>query len=350
MTDSNNSQKEFDAFLNKIKKTYGEETLEVPSVDVITHPSLGFNILSGIQGVPLGRIMEFYGPEGGGKTTLSLLAIAAANRAGKRCFFIDIESALDKFWAEKLGVNWELTTYIRTRLKGSEEAFEIMYDLVKSNYFSLGVVDSVASMVSAVEMDQDLVANEKQVGGFRAKMMAAGLRKLVPLLTEHNVGVIFINQVIAKPGQMYGDPEETPGGKALKFYSSVRMRVNKLTGKDAVYVENGIQIGHKCNVKIKKNKLGAPDSRTVEFDLYYDTGIDQLSEIIDWLHTLKLAVKRGDYITYEENKYTLVAFAEKIMSDQAFKDMLLTKIYTNARGSVTGTVEDESIVLDENLE
>lgn len=340
---------DFDKLINDIENTYGKGTASVPTdVEVIPHPSVGFNVLVGIHGVPLGKILEFYGPEHGGKTMMALLAIVNANKEGKRCAFIDLEAALDKTWAAKLGVNWELTTYIRP--PSGEKAFDIMAKLVQSGFFSLIVFDSVAAIVSEVELKSEIEDTKDRVGGYAAKIMGAGLRKLVKLLTDHKVAAIFINQVRDKLGTMYGETETTPGGRALKFYASIRIRVNKLTKKDAVYIEHGIQIGHKCNIRLKKNKLGAPDARTAEFDLYYETGIDQISEIIDWLHILNLASKRGDTITYENNKYTLAAFASKLVSDESFKLEMINKIYQNSRGSSTETVEDEPITLNEGLE
>jgi recombination protein RecA len=339
--------KAFEKLLAHIGKTYGNDILTIPKVQVIPHTSIGLNILTGICGIPQGRVMEFYGPEHGGKTTIALLAIAEANRLGLRCFYIDIECALDKTWAAKLGVDWDKTLYVRP--PSGEKVFDIMQDLVESGLFSLGVADSVAAIVSEKELENALEDTKNQVGGFRAKIMACGLRKLVPALTANSVGMIFINQIIDKIGQTYGDKEETPGGRALKFYSSIRLRVNKSTAKKNVYTRGDIQIGHLCSIKIKKNKLGAPDSRDAEFNLYYDFGIDTITEIIDWAHKLKLLVKYGDNITYNEKKYTIEEFNKLLLEDD-FRKSLVTKIYENSRGDSTKTVDDDPIELEEGLE
>lgn len=340
------ADKEFDKFLSGLTKKYGEDLLTIPKVTVVSHPSIGINVLTGIQGLPLGRIMEFFGPEHGGKTTIALLAIAAANREGKRCFYCDLEAALDKDWAVKLGVDWNLTTYFRP--PNGEVAFDIIQQLAESKFYSLGVVDSVAAIVSEVEITKDLGDTKDRVGGFSAKIMSSGLRKLVPVLGKNNLGVIFINQVRDNIGVMYGDKESTPGGRALKFYASMRLRVNKLNAKDKVYMRGNIQIGHVCSVTIRKNKHGAPDKRGAEFNLYYDFGIDTITEIINWAHDLNLLKKRGDIITYQEVKFTVAEFNEKLLDD-TFREELVQSIYANSRGDAEGTIEetDEQETLEE---
>lgn len=337
----------FAKFLEFLEKKHGKNLLTIPDVDIIPSTSLGINILTGVGGIPRGRICEFYGPEAGGKTTIALSSIAEANRLGKRCFFADIEAALDKTWASQLGVNWDLTTYIRP--PSGEKAFDIINECVQSGFFSLGVVDSVAALVSATELEKDLGDTKDRVAGFTAKIMASGLRKLNSLAATHNVGVIFINQVRDNIGVIYGDKETTPGGRALKFYSSIRLRVNKFTARDKVYCKGDIQIGHRCSVKIKKNKLGAPDSREAEFDLYYTSGIDTQSEIVDWAHYLAIIKKRGESITYQDQKYSVVDFKLKIQEDPEFKKTLLDSIHKKSRDTKEIVEDDTPLQLEEGL-
>lgn len=272
-------------------------------------------------------------------TTIALDIIANANRLGKRCFFIDVEAALDKSWAKRIGVDWNLTTYIRP--PSGEKVFDILVELTKSNFYSLGVVDSVAALVSETELSKDLGDTKDRVAGFTAKIMSSGLRKITPLLATHNVGVIFINQVRDNIGVLYGDKESTPGGRALKFYASIRIRVNKFTAKDKVFKQGDIQIGHRCSIKLKKNKLGAPDSRDAEFNLYYDSGIDQENEIIEWAHTLGILHKRGESLTYLEKKFTVKDFTDLLKQDKDFRGELSDLLYKNSRK--TGEVEEDPL-------
>lgn len=340
------NQAEFEKFLGTLGKKYGEETFSIPKVEIIPSTSIGLNILTGVRGIPRGRIMEFYGPEHGGKTTIALASIAEANRRGQRAFFADVECALDKSWAAKLGVDWNLTTYVRA--PSGEKAFDIICELVQSGYFALGVVDSVAALLSEVELESSMEDTKDRVGGYVAKIMSCGLRKLNSLVAPHNCGVIFINQVRDAIGTMYGDPESTPGGRALKFYSSIRIRVNKFTGADKVYKIGDIQVGHRCSIKLKKNKLGAPDSRDAEFDLYYSSGIDTISEMVEWAHRLKIAVKRGDSLTYKDQKLDVAAFKLRLRDEEDFRNAFLEEIYSNARN--TGEAMDDEPVTKEDLQ
>ena len=324
-------------FLAGLTKRFGDDILKTPKLEVIPSTSLGLNILTQIGGTPRGRIMEFFGPEHGGKTTIALDYIANANKAGIRCMYIDLENALDPKWAKKLGVNFELTDYIR--VSSGEQAFDIMTEAIKSSLYGLIVFDSVAALAAEAELNADSISDTKdRVGGFIAKLMSAGLRKINGLNgPDNNTGIIFINQVRDKIGVMYGDPEDTPGGRALKFYASVRIRVSKITKKDTIKNVGDIQVGHRVRLAIKKNKLGAPDSRQAEFDLYYEKGIDQTEEILDWGHSLDIFKKRGETITYNDGKISETDFRNMLITNQAFHDEIVAKIMAKAHTPLTET-------------
>jgi recombination protein RecA len=334
------------AFLKKLGKQYGDSVFSIPKVDSIPAVSLGLNILTGIGGAPRGRILEFYGPESGGKTTIALNYIAQANKMGLRCMYVDLEAALDLNWARKLGVDFSKTDYVRP--PNGEIGFDIMVEAAKTGLYGLIVMDSVAALVSEAEMNADSISDTKdRVGGYVAKLMNVGLRKLQATITPTNTAVIFINQVRDAIGVMYGDPETTPGGKALKFYASVRIRVSKLTKKDTIKMSGDIQIGHRVRCTIKKNKVGAPDSRPAEFDLYYESGIDQLDEIIDWGHNLQVFNKRGETITFNEQRISVDDFIKKLTSDQDFKNMVITEIMSKSHLPIL-TQAEEVISEEEN--
>lgn len=294
-----NKKKSLDAALKSLDKAFGKGTIlrlgdkEVEQIDSIGTGSVGLDLALGIGGVPKGRIIEIYGPESSGKTTLTLHIIAECQKAGGVCAFIDAEHALDVKYAKNLGVDTD-NLYISQPDFG-EQALEIVETIARSGAIDLIVVDSVAALTPKAEIDGDM--GDQHVG-LQARLMSQALRKLTGIVHKMNTTVVFINQIRMKIGAMgYGTPETTTGGNALKFYASVRLDVRKV----ATLKQNEEPIGNRVKVKVVKNKV-APPFRVAEFDVMYGEGLSREGELIDYGVKLDIVDKSGAWFSYKDKK------------------------------------------------
>ncbi len=294
-----NKKKSLDAALKSLDKTFGKGTIlrlgdkEVEHIDAIGTGSVGLDLALGIGGVPKGRIIEIYGPEASGKTTLTLHIIAECQKAGGVCAFIDAEHALDVKYAKNLGVDTD-NLYISQPDFG-EQALEIVETIARSGAIDLVVVDSVAALTPKAEIEGDM--GDQHVG-LQARLMSQALRKLTGIVHKMNCTVIFINQIRMKIGAMgYGTPETTTGGNALKFYSSVRLDVRRI----ATLKQNEEPIGNRVKVKVAKNKV-APPFKQAEFDVMFGEGISKEGEVIDYGVKLDIIDKSGAWFSYKDKK------------------------------------------------
>ncbi|EEN9335348.1 recombinase RecA [Campylobacter jejuni] len=294
-----NKKKSLDAALKSLDKTFGKGTIlrlgdkEVEQIDSIGTGSVGLDLALGIGGVPKGRIIEIYGPESSGKTTLTLHIIAECQKAGGVCAFIDAEHALDVKYAKNLGVNTD-DLYVSQPDFG-EQALEIVETIARSGAVDLIVVDSVAALTPKAEIEGDM--GDQHVG-LQARLMSQALRKLTGIVHKMNTTVIFINQIRMKIGAMgYGTPETTTGGNALKFYASVRLDVRKV----ATLKQNEEPIGNRVKVKVVKNKV-APPFRQAEFDVMFGEGLSREGELIDYGVKLDIVDKSGAWFSYKDKK------------------------------------------------
>ncbi len=289
-------QKALDATLTDITKRYGDGTIfnlgtgSHLQIEAISTGSLGIDISLGVGGLPRGRITEIYGPESSGKTTLCLHVVAEAQKTGGICAFIDMEHALDPAYAEKIGVDIE-QLYVSQPDTG-EQALEITEHLVRSGALDVVVIDSVAALVPRAEIEGEM--GDSHVG-LQARLMSQALRKLAGAIKQSNVCVVFTNQLREKVGVMFGSPETTPGGRALKFYASVRIDIRRIQQ----IKHSGDVIGNRTRVKIKKNKVAAP-FKECEFDIMFNRGISKTGEIIDIGTELDIIDKRGAFYRYAD--------------------------------------------------
>lgn len=331
-----NKEKALSAALTQIERQFGKGTVmrmgdkERVNIPAISTGSLGLDVALGIGGLPRGRIVEIYGPESSGKTTLTLQVIAEAQKVGGTCAFVDAEHALDPIYAEKLGVN--VDDLIVSQPDTGEQALEVTDMLVRSNAVDVLVIDSVAALTPKAEIEGDM--GDHHVG-LQARLMSQALRKITGNIKHANCLVIFINQIRMKIGVMFGNPETTTGGNALKFYSSVRLDIRRIGA-----VKDGDEVvGNETRVKVVKNKVAPPFKQT-EFQILYGIGINRLGEIIDGGVKLGLVEKSGSWYSYQGDK--IGQGKNNVVKFLTENPKIATELEAKVRGELLGEETGES--------
>ena len=327
--------------IDKLEKTFGKGAVmklsdeKVMDVPAISTGSLGLDIALGIGGVPRGRVVEIYGPEASGKTTLTMHCIAEAQKAGGLAAFIDAEHAFDKGYAEKLGIDTE--NLLISQPDNGEQALEIAEHLIRSGAIDIIVIDSVAALVPRGELEGEMGDSKM---GLQARLMSQALRKLTGTINKTGCCCIFINQLREKIGVMFGNPEVTTGGNALKFYASVRLDIRRIG-----QIKEGVDdyTGNRTRVKVVKNKV-APPFKVVEFDIMYGQGISKVGEILDLGVEFEIVKKAGSWFSYEGNK--LGQGRDSVKDILLDNPELMEEIENKIRAKVNG-VEDEKPVATE---
>ena len=342
--------KALQAALAQIEKQFGKGTIMrlgegevIEDIQVVSTGSLGLDVALGVGGLPRGRVVEIYGPESSGKTTLTLQVIAQMQQQGGTCAFVDAEHALDVQYAQKLGVN--IPDLLISQPDTGEQALEIVDSLVRSGAVDLVVIDSVAALTPKAEIEGEM--GDSHVG-LQARLMSQALRKLTANLNKTNTIAVFINQLREKIGVMFGSPETTPGGRALKFYSSVRLDIRRIESiKDGAEV-----VGNRTRVKVVKNKV-APPFRQAEFDIMYGKGISREGSLLDLAVDLGIIKKSGAWFTYDgeqlgqgrENAKTFLSENPEIMVDVTEKVRLAAGLTDGAEAPFTAA-DEQPIDLD----
>ena len=352
--DAKDKDKALEQVLADIEKQFGKGAImklgssEHMEIDVTSTGSLSLDIALGVGGFPKGRIIEIYGPESSGKTTIALHAIAEVQKAGGRAAFIDAEHALDPVYAQKLGVN--INELLLSQPDTGEQALEICDALVKSEAVSIVVIDSVAALVPQAEIEGEM--GDSHVG-LQARLMSQALRKLSGIINKTNTTAIFINQLREKVGVLFGNPETTPGGRALKFYASVRLDIRKTENLK----QDGEVFGNRVRVKVVKNKV-APPFREAEFDIIYGKGISKSGNILDLGVNLDIVEKSGSWFAYdgtrigqgrenakkyfEENPEIMAEVEKKVRAkfNEAFEKSLSDEMEVDAEQETEPTEEE----------
>src|SRR6201997_682830 len=315
-------QRALEAALSQIDRAFGKGSVmklgdkgKIVEIESVSTGSLGLDIALGIGGLPKGRIVEIYGPESSGKTTLALHVVAEVQKSGGTAAFVDAEHALDPQYAQKLGVN--LDDLLVSQPSSGEEALRIVETLVRSNALDVIVLDSVAALVTKQELEGEI--GDSTVGA-QARLMSAALRKLTALISKARTTCIFTNQIREKIGVMFGNPETTPGGRALKFYASVRIDIRRIS---AIKQTDGTVVGNRTKVKVVKNKV-APPFTEAEFDIMYNEGISNVGALLDLALEKNILEKRGSWISYKGQQLAQGrdAAKESLGADQSLYDEL----------------------------
>ncbi len=314
--------------LKQIEKQFGKESImqlgknKLHNIETISTGSLSLDIALGIGGLPMGRIIEIYGPESSGKTTLTLQIIASAQKKNKICLFIDAEHSLDPIYAKKIGVN--INNLLFSQPDNGEQALEICNSLAKKNNVDVIIVDSVAALTPKAEIEGEI--GDLHIG-LTARMMSQAMRKLARNINKSNILLIFINQIRIKIGTIFGNPETTTGGNALKFYSSIRLEIRKIGN----ITKNNLIIGNETKVKVVKNKLSSP-FKYAEFDIIYNKGINKYSDILNLGLLNNIIKKNGNWYNYDkyklgQGKYKSTKFLKKNKNIYKIIKNIIKKIY-----------------------